>query len=257
VATLRAYKALDSSGSGTVSSVVAALADILAWCLSNPNKPFVINLSLNGGQSSTLDNELYALQQNCHVCISVAAGNSGGNACDYSPSDATGVLSVMATDDTDTIASFSNTGSCTNLAAPGVNVQGAWPFDGNGNPCNDCTAILSGTSMASPLGGGVCAIYLGMAVPNWVPGNENAGSTILQDVLDEATPSLPLVFSYVNASLFLAPNPPPLPPPPPPNPPRYDPPEDYGQSNPVPVGMAPGRVEPLLALGLLAVVWWV
>lgn len=241
--------------------MVNALGDILDWCQSHPNDPFVINLSLNGGQSSVLDDELYALQQNCHVCTSVAAGNSASNACDFSPSDASGVLSVMATDDTDSLASFTNTGPCANIAAPGVNVQSAWPYDTNGNYCTGCSAILSGTSMASPIAGGICAISMSEAIPDWIPGNENAGATLLTDELSESTAPLPLVYSLYNASSYLAPNPPQLPPvqhdaqPPPPPPPN----EDFQSA---PGGGDASRLDysssqALVALLIFGLVWWI
>jgi subtilisin family serine protease len=66
----------------------------------------------------------------------------------------TEAITVGATDNTDTRASFSNYGTCVDVFAPGVDVTSAWKDD------DSATNTISGTSMASPHTAGVAALYL-------------------------------------------------------------------------------------------------
>lgn len=56
-------------------------------------------------------------------------------------------------------ASFSNIGSCVDIAAPGQLIKAAW-IDQSGVPPNTAYNIISGTSMASPHVAAVAAIVL-------------------------------------------------------------------------------------------------
>jgi subtilisin family serine protease len=81
------------------------------------------------------------------------------DSCDYVPSGLPGVITVAAADVTHdaTIAypwSWSNYGTCVDIWAPGVDIEGASP------DCYECTAIYSGTSQATPLVTGLVAQFL-------------------------------------------------------------------------------------------------
>ncbi|MCB0375887.1 MAG: S8 family serine peptidase, partial [Sinomicrobium sp.] len=79
----------------------------------------------------------------------IAAGNSGANANNYSPSRVShnNVLVIAAIDSNDNWASFSNYGSNVDYAAPGVSIESTWKGAGYNT--------ISGTSMASPHAAGV------------------------------------------------------------------------------------------------------
>ena len=61
------------------------------------------------------------------------------------------MLTVAASDSTDTRVSFSNFGSCVEVYAPGVNIRSTW--------LNGTLNTINGTSMASPHVAGVAALH--------------------------------------------------------------------------------------------------
>jgi subtilisin family serine protease len=165
---LRGVRVLDCNGSGSFSGVIAGM-DYVA---NNAIKPAVANMSLGGGLNSSV-NTAATNMVNRGITVAVAAGNSNADACNASPAAASGVLTVAASDRTDTRASFSNYGSCVELYAPGVSVQSAW--------LNGGTNTISGTSMASPHVAGVAALYLAgnpgaapSTVNSWIINNSTA-----------------------------------------------------------------------------------
>jgi aqualysin 1 len=151
-APLTGVKVLGCGGSGTTSGVIKGVD----WVTANAQKPAVANMSLGGSASQALDDAVKK-SANSGVFYAVAAGNSGANACNYSPARAgagsnNGVMTVAATDSTDREASWSNYGSCVDIWAPGVSILSTRLKGG--------TTTLSGTSMASPHGAGGAALYL-------------------------------------------------------------------------------------------------
>lgn len=87
---------------------------VLDWILKNGKKPAVVNMSLGGATSSSLDSAVENLFNNGYVMV-VAAGNSNTDACSSSPARVSKAITVAATDNTDTRASYSNYGSCVDI----------------------------------------------------------------------------------------------------------------------------------------------
>ena len=149
-APLTGVKVLGCGGSGTTSGVIKGVD----WVTANANKPAIANMSLGGGASQALDSAV-TKSANSGVFYSIAAGNSGANACNYSPARAgthNGVMTTGATDTTDNDPSWSNYGPCVDVWAPGVSILSTRKGGG--------TTTMSGTSMAAPHIGGTGALYL-------------------------------------------------------------------------------------------------
>jgi serine protease len=88
------------------------------------------------------------------VTYAVAAGNDNANACNSSPARVPAALTVGSSTTTDARSSFSNTGTCVDLFAPGSSITSAWFTS------DTATNTISGTSMASPHVAGAAALYL-------------------------------------------------------------------------------------------------
>ena len=113
------------------------------------NHARVINCSWGGGGYSLLGQDVinYALSKGAVVVCS--AGNNSSAGLSY-PADYNGVLSVAATQDNDIKSTYSNYGHGIGVCAPGDNIYSTWQPDTYINEY--------GTSMASPLAAGVCAL---------------------------------------------------------------------------------------------------
>ena len=151
--TIYSVRGLNCAGKGAVSGVVHAM-DLIAK-FETPN-PKVVSLSLGIEVSVALNMALKRLVSDHGIVAVAAAGNQGSDSCKYSPASSHVAISVGATDDQDEVVSFSNTGACVHLFAPGRGITSI------SNTCNSCTRMMSGTSMACPHVTGSVAILLGL-----------------------------------------------------------------------------------------------
>ncbi|KAF1805525.1 peptidase S8/S53 domain-containing protein [Mucor lusitanicus] len=148
-ANIISLKALDQGGSGRLSNILLALHWAVKRHVANPGA----NLSLAADFHLPTNQAIeQAIELGIH--FSIAAGNQGKEACRYSPASAKNALVVGAIDQDDSIAPYSNFGSCVSIYAPGTAITSVWH--------NHRTAVhtLSGTSMAAPHVTGVMAILL-------------------------------------------------------------------------------------------------
>ena len=154
---LHGVRVVNCAGTGSSSSTAAGID----WVIQNHVKPAVMNLSLGGGASSAVDQAIRAAH-NAGIVTVVAAGNDSRNACEFSPAREPLAITVASTDRNDRRSSFSNTGSCVDLFAPGSEITSA------GINNDNAQQVLSGTSMASPHVAGAAAKLLSQGV---APGN--------------------------------------------------------------------------------------
>jgi subtilisin family serine protease len=150
-------RVLDCQGSGSYSAIIKGID----WVTRNATKPAVANMSLGGTTSSTL-NDAVKKSIASGITYAIAAGNDNRDACKQSPASQPDAITVAATDNTDTRASFSNFGTCVDIFAPGVKILSTSSKSDTG------TATMSGTSMASPHVAGAAALVLA-ANPSFTP----------------------------------------------------------------------------------------
>ncbi|XP_022111238.1 uncharacterized protein LOC110990507 isoform X2 [Acanthaster planci] len=140
---------------GCGGSIIAKALDTIVQKFGSGNGKGVVSMSLGGGYN-LLMNSLVQKMLNKGYTVSVAAGNSNIDACQFSPAAVKGALSVGATTRNDRRAYFSNYGPCVDLFAPGVGILSTAHSSDTGS------MTLSGTSMACPHVTGAAAVYLGL-----------------------------------------------------------------------------------------------
>jgi len=152
-AIIKGVKVLNAQGSGTYAGVIAGIDYVGQQANPGDSKILVANMSLGGGKSQAVDDAIKTASDR-GVFFAVAAGNNyKQDACSLSPAGAPAAFAVAASDNTDTLASFSNVGKCVKIIAPGVSITSTWNNGG--------TNSISGTSMASPHVAGVAALVVG------------------------------------------------------------------------------------------------
>jgi subtilisin family serine protease len=159
-ATLIASKVLDSSGSGYYTDVAAGIdfcknagAHIINLSLGGPGDPYE---DCSSASTATCMVKLAIESANAAGVKVVAAAGNEGNSTDIStriPAGYAATIAVAASDESDQIANFSNSGlSLADVTAPGVSVLSTTNNGGYG--------VKSGTSMATPHASGVFALEI-------------------------------------------------------------------------------------------------
>jgi thermitase len=145
-------RVLDNNGSGTLANV----ANGITWAANNGAK--VINLSLGGGGSSTLQQAVqYAWSKG--VFLACAAGNSNTSSTSSAyPAAYAECFGVASTTSTDARSSFSNYGSWVEVAAPGSSIYSTW--------LNSGYNTINGTSMATPHVAGLAGLLASQGKTN-------------------------------------------------------------------------------------------
>ena len=177
-APLTGVKVLGCDGPGFISTVIEGI-DFVNKDVKGPDgqlgtdddkKPAIANVSLstkvteyNEEITQLLDDAIRRSAES-GVFYSVAAGNEGKPACDFSPARAArtmingqwvynnGVATVAAVNSDRQEPGWSNYGNCIDLWAPGVDILSTKNKGG--------ISLWTGTSMAAPHVGGTAALYL-------------------------------------------------------------------------------------------------
>jgi subtilisin family serine protease len=135
-------KVFDCIGTTLISTIIQAIY----WVIKQPKG--IVNLSIGGSYNPILNRAIIDLIDAGFIVV-VAAGNNGGNACDYSPSSESSAIVVGCFNALNGVCSYSNEGNCVTLYAPGDSILGVRNTGG--------VVSKSGTSMASPHASGVAA----------------------------------------------------------------------------------------------------
>jgi aqualysin 1 len=170
-AQLTGVKVLGCQDDGLVSTVIEGIEWVTEDVkgpdgtadTADDKKPAIANLSVSGEANQALDDAVRR-SAGSGVFYSVAAGNEGERACDYSPARAgrtwtdggwinnNGIVTTAAVRFDREEAGWSNFGDCVDLWAPGVDILSTKNKGG--------LSTMSGTSMAAPHVGGTAALYL-------------------------------------------------------------------------------------------------
>ncbi|AKJ03805.1 subtilisin family serine protease [Archangium gephyra] len=183
--TLHSVRVADCGGSGGVSTLIAGID----WVTANHVKPAVANISLSTSSSTSLD-EAVTRSINAGVLYTVAAGDHQSTACHRSPGRVPAALTAGSIDTGDARYIFSNSDSCLDLFAPGVDIPSAWSTN------DTSTYTLTGTSMAAAHVAGVAALYL-EGHPLATPGE------VSTELTTRATPQVLYTGSYDSPNRLL------------------------------------------------------
>jgi subtilisin family serine protease len=140
-------KAFDKNGVSTEDSVVHALE----WMLANEVN--VINMSYSSNKTDKREKEILDKCTEKNIILCAAAGNKGGKGNEDTisyPAKYENVVAVTAVDYKGDITDFSSVGEAAQVAAAGKNILSTYK--------NNSYAVLSGTSMATPLVTGAVAL---------------------------------------------------------------------------------------------------
>lgn len=176
-AKIYALKALDSTGHGYNSDIIAAID----WAIANQMD--VINMSLGGSDYSSAFEAAITKAYNSGIIIVASAGNDASTV-EY-PAKYSNAIAVSATDQTNHLAYFSNTGPEIEVAAPGVDITSLYK--------NNEYATMDGTSMASPFVAGILALYK-QEYPQYTSSQLRA--ILDQNTIDLGTPGRDSQFGY-------------------------------------------------------------
>ncbi|KAG9327430.1 hypothetical protein KVV02_006006 [Mortierella alpina] len=125
-ARIQAIKVLDAEGQGSTSQVMAGINFMIKHASNNPNPKKVINMSLGGQVSRPVNDAVRVAVTQYKLPFFVAAGNTGDDACQYSPAGVKEAFSVGGSDRSDRVGWYSCTGQCVNIFAPGSGITSDW-----------------------------------------------------------------------------------------------------------------------------------
>lgn len=141
---IHCMRVLDRHGSGTVSSILAALNYV---CEQGVVGPKVINCSFCASDGTSeytvLDNVIKQCTEKEGMIFVIAAGNDGKDASQFTPSKVKEAIVVGAYDETNTQAYFSNYGQSVTLFAPGTRIEST--------SLHERYSVMSGTSFSAPI----------------------------------------------------------------------------------------------------------
>lgn len=162
-ATVVALRVFDDAGKGTTSRVVTAVN----YIVQNGTPGDVINISLGGGISSTLD-EAVEIAAAKGFKFAIAAGNSGSDCSSTSPArlNAPNVYTISAVNNYNQLWENSNYGAPVDYAAPGVNITS---IERNGT----VSTGSNGTSYAAPHVAGILLLRPDIITQGTVTGDKD------------------------------------------------------------------------------------
>jgi len=179
--TIMPVKVMDNNGQGYWSDFLEGVD----WARTHGAS--IVNLSLGGtltASQAAAFQPTFDAAYAAGVVVVAAAGNNNRNEAFY-PASFNHVISVAATTNSDTKASFSNFGPNVDLSAPGLNIMSTFP--------GSTYRLMSGTSMATPHVVGLAALIRSYHPAYTVDDVETA---MERTAVDLGTPGRDDVFGY-------------------------------------------------------------
>ena len=143
------------------------VAGVGEYGIKGERRADIINLSLGSSNYNPVMNDAIRNAYEQDVTVVAAMGNDDTNSVHY-PAAYDHVIAVSAVDREKTRTYFSCYGDWADIAAPGIDIYSTW--NGHGidynnkdfrlDDHNDWYCLMNGTSMASPVVAGVCALYM-------------------------------------------------------------------------------------------------
>lgn len=153
----------------------SAIVDAISWALVDSKvkarKSVILSLMFrtNSEESSILGGAIRGIIRS-GIPVIVPAGDSAENTCKFYPGSLDDVLAISSVDRTDARSRSSNSGSCTNLFAPGTSVPSSW------HTSDTAWRSLSGTTQA--------AAHVVGAVANLMALNDGIKANTIKNVIE-------------------------------------------------------------------------
>jgi len=169
-------KIMPCSGGGDnwmmVNAINHAVNANLPQSVINVSSSFYLPFSI-GSLNQAVNNAV-----NSGAVFVTSSGNRPNyNSCNISPNSASEALTVGASSNVDAQAWFSTPGACTDLSAPGVDINAARKGGSYG------LSSPGGTSLSSPMAAGVAASI-------WMENPNLTAAQVKQEVVNRATPNI-------------------------------------------------------------------
>lgn len=152
-ATIISVRVIGCDGNGQTSRVLEGLEFVLEDSKAKNRSPAVVSMSLSTPRSEAI-NEAVRKLADSGISVVTAAGNTDADSCGFSPASEPTSITVAASNIDDTRPTFSNSGECVDMFAPGQDILSAW------NTGDHAHKIQSGTSSACPHVVGAIAVLL-------------------------------------------------------------------------------------------------
>ena len=143
------------NSTGSRTNIIRGVNKVIEAKETNPSIK-VMDMSLGGPEYSVSYEDKIREAVNAGITVVAAMGNNGTNIRSYPAAfDIPGIIAVQSSNKVNTMSYFSNYGAWADVTAPGSYILSTL-FDASGATYGQ----MSGTSMATPVVSGLCALYL-------------------------------------------------------------------------------------------------
>jgi len=173
----------------------------------NDGKPRadIINMSLGAPMYAEFEQQAVSAAHDAGITVCAAMGNDSSNNMAY-PAAYEDVIAVASLDESWQRSEFSTYGSWADIAAPGSEIFSTWNGHSEKNATIDYDYYSSwdGTSMATPVVAGICALYISAARASGIKTNPDMVEEALKKSATKVSGSYQIGAGMVNAANMLS-----------------------------------------------------